>query len=128
MRTIFGSHKQAGHRMKKAFTFLFAVACLCLFGCKEKAKNSPSSASENPLTAPVDYIGAVGKAQQTAQKNLSSLGLDQAIRAFYAEENRFPTNLNELVTKGSLTELPPAPRGMKFSYDPTSGALKVVPQ
>jgi len=113
--------------MKKAFTFLFAVACLCFVGCKEEKKSPPSS-SGNPLTAPVDYIGAVGKAQQSAKKSLATLGLDQAIQAFSAEQGRFPTNLNELVAKGSIGQVPAAPHGMKFDYDPKSGALKVVPE
>ena len=114
--------------MKETFTFLFAVACLFLAGCKEEKKAPPSTSSGNPLTAPVDYIGAVGKAQQSAQKSLSTLGLDQAIKAFYTDEGRFPTNLNELVAKGSVGQMPAAPHGMKFDYDPKSGVIKVVPQ
>jgi hypothetical protein len=117
--------------MKKAVTFLFAVACLCFFqGCKEEKKTSSSSdtSSGNPLTAPADYVGAIGKAQKSAQKTLSTVGLDQAIKTFYTQEGRLPTDLNELVSKGVITEVPPAPRGMKYDYDSKSGIIKVVPE
>jgi hypothetical protein len=118
--------------MKKTFTFLFAAACLCFFsGCKqEKKAAAPSSdtSSGNPLTAPADYVSALGKAQKSAQKTLSTLGLDQALKTFYTEEGRFPTNLNELVSKGTIGQVPPPPRGMKYDYDPKAGTIKVVPE
>ena len=114
--------------MKKAFTFLSAAACLCfLSGCGgEKKSSAPSSG--NPLTAPADYIGALGKAQKSAQKTLGAVGLDQAIKIFSGDEGRFPTNLNELVSKGTIGQIPPAPRGMKYDYDPKTGTIKVVPE
>jgi len=127
----FNPDKQAGRRMKKAFGFLFTAACLCfLSGCKEKKASPPSSdtSSGNPLTAPADYVGALGKAQKSAQKTLGALGVDQAIKTFYNEEGRFPTNLNEMVSKGTIGQIPPAPRGMKYDYDPKNGTIKVVPE
>jgi hypothetical protein len=118
--------------MTKAFTFLLAAACLCfLFGCHaEKKSSTPSTetSSGNPLTAPADYVGALGKAQKSAQKTLGAVGLDQAIKVFSSEEGRFPTNLNELVSKGTIGQVPPPPRGMKYDYDPKTGAIKVVPE
>ena len=116
--------------MKKAFTFLFAAACLCFFaGCGEKKPSSDSGTSSgNPLTAPADYVNALDKAQKSATKTLGTVGLDQALKTFYTEQGRFPTNLNELVAKGTLTQLPPAPRGMKYDYDSKSGVIKVVPE
>jgi hypothetical protein len=118
--------------MKKALLFLFAAACLCFFiGCKNEKKSSKSSSdtsSGNPLTAPADYVGALGKAQKSMQNRLGAVGLDQAIKVFSSEEGRFPTNLNELVTKGTIGQVPPPPRGMKYDYDPKTGIIKVVPE
>ena len=114
--------------LKKAIPFLFAVACLCFFqGCKEGEKSSNNS-SGNPLTAPADYVEGLGKAQKSAQTTLTTAGLDQAIKRFYTDEGRLPKDLNELVTKGAMTQIPPAPRGMKYDYDSKTGVIKVVPE
>jgi hypothetical protein len=116
----------------KALSFLFAAACLCLSsGCKqEKTASTPATnnASGNPLTAPVDYIGAVGQAKKSAEKRLGAVGLDQAIKVFFAEENRYPNTLDELVSKGTISSIPMPPAGMKYDYDAKSGIVKVVPQ
>ena len=115
--------------MKKALTFLFAAACLCFFdGCKGEKKSSSDTSSGNPLTAPADYVGALGKAQKSAQKTLSTVGLDQAIKTFHTEEGRLPKDLNELVSKGTISQIPSPPRGMKYDYDSTTGVIKVVPE
>jgi hypothetical protein len=119
--------------MKSILCFL-PVASLFLAGCvkTESAKdskptNTPSAAG-NPITAPVDYLGAVGKAQKSAVKTIDTVAIDQAIKMFYTEEGRFPKDLNELVTHGELPRLPNPPYGMKLDYDPKSGRIKVVPQ
>jgi hypothetical protein len=111
-----------------------AVACLFLFpGCKDKkaataSTESSDTSSGNPLTAPADYVAALGKAQKQAQKTLSTVGLDQAIKTFYNDEGRLPKDLNELVTKGTIGQIPPPPRGMKYDYDSKTGIIKVVPE
>ena len=97
---------------------------LLLAGCGKESR--PNRAGENPLTAPADYVGAVGKAQKSASKTLAAASLDQAIKMFYAQENRYPKNLAELVTSGTLPKLPEAPNGMQFDYDPATGQVKVV--
>lgn len=115
--------------MKKALTFLFAAACLCFFqGCKGEKKSSSDSSSDNPLTAPADYVNAIGKAQKSAQKTIGTVGLDQAIKAFHTEEGRLPKDLDELVSKGTISQIPPPPRGMKYDYDSKTGVIKVVPE
>jgi hypothetical protein len=113
--------------MKKAFTFSFAAACLCFFGgCKEGGKSSGSSG--NPLTAPADYAEGLSKAQKSAQATLAAAGIDQGIKQFYADQGRLPKDLDELVAKGAMSQIPPAPRGMKYDYDSKTGVIKVVPE
>lgn len=122
---------QTGHQIVKAQTALVLVAGLFFAGCKEKSPplqtTNAASTSGSPITGPVDYLGAVGKAQKTAAKTVTSAGLQQAIQMFYAEEGRFPKDLNELVP-GQIQKVPPAPVGMKYDYDAKTGTLKVVPQ
>ena len=118
--------------MTKSFAFLFAAACFSLVGgCGDKKAASPpadTTSSGNPLTAPADYVGALGKAQKSAQKSLGALGMDQALKTFYADEGRYPTNLDELVSKGTISSIPKPPAGMKYDYDPKTATIKVVPQ
>src|SRR5690348_9698374 len=105
--------------MKMSITLLFTAACFLFTGCEDK-KAAPAAKTDsgNPLTAPVDYVGAVGQAQKSMQKTLSTVGIDQALKAFSAEEGRYPKDLNELVTKGTISQIPSPPRGMKYDYDP----------
>jgi hypothetical protein len=115
--------------MKTSITLLFAAACFLFAGCNEKKTPAASdTASGNPLTAPADYVGAVGQAQKSMQKTLGTVGIDQALKAFSAEEGRYPKDLNELVTKGTISQIPPPPRGMKYDYDAKAGTIKVVPE
>lgn len=109
---------------------LFAAACFLFVGCNEEKKTPPAADTSpgNPLTAPADYVGALGKAQKSAQKTLGAVGMDQALKVFFADEGRYPKDLNELVTKGTISQIPPPPPGMKYDYDSKTGTIKVVPQ
>ena len=110
----------------------FLLAGVLGAGCSKEAAPSAkptnttsTTSSGNPLTAPVDYLGAVSRAQQTATRTVSTLGLDQAIKMFSGQEGRYPKDLNELVPE-FLPSIPSPPAGMKYSYDPNTGAVKVV--
>lgn len=120
----------AGHRLVKTLALLPLMAGLFFAGCgRQDSKPAPSSTSGgNPVTAPVDYLGAAAKAKQSADTKLGAAGLEQTIKLFYAQEGRFPRNLNELVRPDYLNALPPAPAGMTYSYNPTNGVVKVVPR
>ncbi|HLP75874.1 MAG TPA: hypothetical protein VK327_03075 [Candidatus Paceibacterota bacterium] len=116
--------------MKTPF-LLAVVAAACLTGCGEKksgVSSETNTTSGNPLTAPADYLGALGKAQQHAVKTIDLTSINQAIQLFQADKERLPKDLNELVTEKFLGKIPEAPYGMKIVYDPTTGQVKVVKQ
>ena len=116
--------------MKRVIPILLLAAVAVVSGCgkkEEPKKPAEGTSSGNPLTAPVDYLGAVGKAKTTVTKNLDLANIAQATKMFEATEERLPKNLNELVEKGYLPKLPVAPQGQKFSYDANTGQLKLVP-
>lgn len=106
-----------------------------LVGCGEKSAPPKAAAkpdinnnsSGNPVTAPVDYLGAVAKAKKTALKATDVATLKKAIEAFKTEEDRYPKDLNELVGKQYIPALPAPPYQMKFQYNAASGDVKVVP-
>jgi hypothetical protein len=122
---------QTGHRMiVRIITASIAMACLLFSsGCDNKSKTpkaSQDSSSGNPLNAPADYLGALNKAQKSAAKTSGNVGIDQALKTFFAEEGRYPKDLNELKSKG--VAIPEPPTGMKWNYDPATGEAKAVPQ
>ncbi|MHB8520777.1 MAG: hypothetical protein ACYDH9_08455 [Limisphaerales bacterium] len=109
------------------------AAALVLVSCGKKEAAAPaktstndSFSSGNPITAPVDYLGAVGKAKRTAERVVDSTSLNRAVQEFYASEGRFPKELKELVTEKYLPKIPEAPYGMKILYDATNGQVSVV--
>jgi len=116
--------------MKTAFCLSLA-ASLLLIGCGEspdqpsQATNGAASGS-SPLSAPADYVGALGKAQQTAVKTVDTTSLNQAIQMFNVDQGRNPKDLNELVEKKFIPKIPDAPRGMKLDYDAAAGKVKVI--
>jgi hypothetical protein len=118
--------------MKTIFCFSLA-ASLFLIGCGESSDKpgqptNGATGGGNPLNAPADYVGALGKAKQTAVKTADTSTLNQAIQMFNVDQGRNPKDLNELVEKKFIPKIPDAPYGMKLEYDATAGKVKVVPQ
>lgn len=111
-----------------------ALLALAMTGCGGK-KEAPAQAAAtnqtdtaNPLTAPVDYLGAVGQAKRHSAKVVDTVQIQNAIRQFQAVEDRFPKDLNELVSSGFLAKVPEAPYGMKILYDARAGQVRIIRQ
>ena len=110
------------------------MLCVLLPGCGEKsdktasATNAASTSGSSPLTAPADYLGAMGKAKQNAIKTADTAQINQAIQMYNTEHGKNPKDLNELVEEKYLPHIPEAPYGMKLQYDPVSGKVSVVKQ
>ena len=103
---------------------------LLLTGCGQKsnptqASNTNTSAG-SPLTAPVDYLSAIAKAQQSAVKTIDTTSINKAIQLFNVDRGRNPKDLNELVQEKYIPQLPATPYGTMLSYDANSGEIKVV--
>jgi len=119
--------------MQKPGYLILIAGLLCLAGCSRKEEGletkatNAAASSGNPLTAPVDYLGAVSKAQKMSVKAIDTAYITQAISLFNASEGRYPKDLNELVEEKYLPKLDP-PYGMKFQYNPTTGQIRVVPK
>jgi ABC-type Fe3+-hydroxamate transport system substrate-binding protein len=117
--------------MRLALSLLIVTTGLLLPGCGQKGAgptDGTNASSGNPVTAPVDYLGAVAKAKKVADKTVSTAGLNQAIQLYHAQEGQLPKTLNDLVTKQYISSVPPPPAGMKYEYNPKTGSLKIVPQ
>jgi hypothetical protein len=109
------------------------IACIVLTACgkKEEAREQnllTNNSSGNPITAPVDYLGAVNQARKGALKTIDQAALNSAIELFNAQEDRYPKDLNELAEKRYIQGVPTPPPGSRFDYNPQTGQLKVVQQ
>jgi hypothetical protein len=124
-----------------SFRQAFSTGLVCLVistsACEQKKEPAKTTSGNiatqnfstgNALTAPVDYLGAVEKAKRNSQYKIQLAPLQQAIQSFRAQEDRLPTDLNELVAEGVLDKIPPAPKGMKYLYSAETGKLELVPQ
>jgi len=117
----------------KTLMRLFLAAGLGLVGCSDSSKRPASAATNAPtegsvLTAPVDYLNAAAKAQQSAVKTVDTTSLNKALELFNVQEGRFPKDLNELVAKKYMPLIPTPPIGTKLEYDANAGTVKVVKQ
>lgn len=98
---------------------------------KTASTNHPSTTQStnlgsNPLNAPADYLGAMGKAKNLAQKTVDLTTLNRAVQMFYAAEDRMPKDLKELVTQGYLPKLPEVPQGTRLAFNPATGEVRLV--
>ena len=116
--------------MKPILLVLFVAIVASGCGQQSAPANAKTNApaTGNPLTAPVDYIGAVGKAKNSAQRSLDMSSLIQAIQLFRETEERLPSSLNELVQMRYIARLPEPPPGMRLTYDPQRGVAAFVRQ
>lgn len=104
---------------------------LALAGCSEKSEKTPQTTnagagSGSLVTAPVDYLKTITKAEQSAVKTVDVTSLNKAIEMFNVQEGRFPKDLNELVEKKYFPKIPEAPYGMKIVYDASIGTVSIV--
>lgn len=115
--------------MKTILASLLLLAGL-LVGCGKKEaapdKAATNTAGSNPLTAPADYVGAIGQAKKYSEKAIDLAQVKKAIQLFEAQEDRFPKDLNELVAKQYLQILPVLPTGMKYQYNAANGEIKAI--
>jgi hypothetical protein len=114
----------------KAPIYLSLLGTLLLVGCgnnqSKPAQGTNTATGGSAMDAPGGYVGALGRAQNTAVKTIDTASLDQAVQMFNVQEGRLPRDLNELVEKKLIGKIPPVPYGMKLDYDPATGKVSVV--
>jgi hypothetical protein len=110
--------------------WFLTAGVVALVGCGDNSSSKPAAnnnSSGNPVTAPVDYLGAVAKAKKTGVAVADLAPLRQAIQVFKTEEDRYPKDLNELVKEKYMPAIPAPPYQMKYAYNPANGKLTIVP-
>ncbi len=114
---------------------LVLLTGLCLAGCDQKSSTSEPAAGTNAggkegsvVSAPTDYLKAITKGEQTAEKTVDTTSLNKAVDLFNVDKGRYPKDLNELVQEKYIPKMPVPPYGTKLDYDASSGKVTVVRQ
>jgi hypothetical protein len=108
---------------------LTLVTAALMTGCGDKSSpptQTTNAASGGTLTAPVEYLGAMARAEQSAVKTIDTASMKSAIQMFQADQGRLPKDLNELVEKKFIPKIPATPFGTKLEYDASTGDIKIV--
>ena len=95
--------------------------------CGDVAKpDINENSSGNPVTAPVDYLGAVNKGRKKAIGEVGLMQVNSALNTFQASNSRPAKSLQELISEGYLGALPELPVGMKWQYNPQTSKASIV--
>ncbi len=107
---------------------LFVIVVLTGCGRSDPGEGNaqPAKPASNPVSAPVDYLGATAAGKKSAEKTVHLAPVLSALQQFHAAEDRYPAQLQELVQAGFLARLPEAPPGQFLRYDPTDGSVRWV--
>jgi len=106
----------------------FCPACNQQSSTSKAASTNTTATGTGPLDAPAGYLNALAKGQQSAVKTVDTASINKAIELFNVDQGRNPKDLNELVEKKYLPQIPTPPFGMKFVYDANTGTVKVEKQ
>jgi hypothetical protein len=107
----------------KILLLLSAGLVLVLAGCGKSSDDSTPVS-----TAPVDYLKSATDSKHSADKTVDTAALIKAVDMFNVQEGRFPKDLDELVAKKYIPQIPTPPFGSKIEYDAKTGTVKVVKQ
>lgn len=98
------------------------LSCMVFVSCGKKSAQEELT----PMNAGEKYGGVMGKAMQDAKKLDAVLPLQQLVDAYNAQEGKYPKSLRDLVENNYVRELPQAPKGTEFAYDPGTGKVSLT--
>ena len=90
---------------------------------KKSKSAETASKDDNPLLAPVNYVGALGRAKNVSEKKINLANIQNAINQFKAVEGHYPKSLVELVKEGYYAKLPAPPKGKRYLYNSKTGQV-----
>ena len=76
-----------------------------------------AASRETPEGAPAESPGGGDEGVSEAELARVTSALTQAVRRYGIEQRQVPANLDDLVARGYLSQVPEAPRGRRFIID-----------
>jgi hypothetical protein len=96
-------------------------------GCKPTQNPEPKErVGPSAVTAPADYVHASFQAGEKAKATLGLMTLNKAVSMYRMQNGTNPSSLEQLRDEGLIPDIPPAPNGQKYQYDPQTGQVTVV--
>lgn len=109
-------------------TKLPVVAMMCtlmVVGCSDSSSSTGKKATAADAN-PANYVRGALDAGMNAKATVGAIGLERAIQLYRIKEGKNPSTLQDLVKKGHLPSIPPAPAGRAYQYNAKTGKVKVV--
>lgn len=105
--------------------FLLVTLFCAMAGCTRERARAVDIKAATPEPEQKDYRELVERARsrQTTEQNIAAL--ETATAKFMHDQGRLPSNLVELVAGNYLPEIPEAPEGDEFMYDPATGNIQL---
>jgi hypothetical protein len=103
------------------FRLVTCVLSLILLGCGAETLVTTGIVAENSK----NQVQALKGVTQQAGRQIGLSQVKQAVTVFQAEQGRFPSTLDELVTYGYMYHLPQLAEGQQFVYDNRTGQVRV---
>ncbi len=104
-------------------------------GCSKKKDVSPTAAAAaeaaNPAAVPAAAAPVAASPDQVRVEREASFqakDLQLSVDAYQKIYKRKPASLEQLVREGFLASLPSAPPGKRFTLDPATARVSIVPQ
>jgi hypothetical protein len=97
---------------------------LFLAGC---SKQPDVAAPIAPATTPAIPPANPAQARAASEANLQVKDLELQVDAYQKIYKRKPESLEQMVREGFLRALPPAPPGKRYSLDPVTSRVSLVP-
>jgi len=108
------------------------VLGLVVAGCSKKkdAATATNAAAEpaNPAAAPAAPAASPDQARVEREASFQTQDLQLSVEAYEKIYKRTPASLEQMVQEGFLASLPPAPPGKRFTLDPATARVSVVPR
>jgi hypothetical protein len=101
-------------------SLILAVGLTAGCGNKEGAEGKKGG---DPVSG---YVRGTLEAKEHATGSVGLSVLQANIKLYNASEQGYPKSLDDLVKKGYVASLPPAPVGKKYSYNASNGSVKIV--
>ena len=110
----------------KTESSIVMMCVLLVVGCGDHS-SSPGKEKAGGSATPANYVRGALDAGQHAKGTVGAIGLDRAVQLYTIKEGKRPKTLQDLVKKGHLSKMPPAPAGKQYKYNARTGKVSIVP-
>lgn len=104
------------------------AASLVVAGCSKKESNATTGVEAQAIALAPDAAANPAPTQADQEVPFQVRDLQLSVEAYQKVTGKKPTSLAQLVQDGFLNALPPAPPGKRYSLDPATSRVSLVPQ